>query len=186
MTRLAVVLGSVRTNRVGQGVAEWVVSKANNVEGVQAELVDIKSFDLPLFAEPVPTAVSAPQDPAGARFNETVKSFDAVIIVTPEYNHSIPGALKNALDFLEPSALARKGVGLVGYSFTGGLRPVEHLRLILANFQAAVVNPQVSLSLVTDFENMSEFKPAAYHDGEVEGMVAEMLAQGNALASLRA
>lgn len=185
MTRLGVILGSVRPNRVGQGVAEWVVSKANNVDGVEAELVDIAAFNLPLFAEPMPTAMAAPQDPAGSKFNETIKGFDAVIIVTPEYNHSIPGALKNAIDFLEPKALAHKGVGLVGYSFTGGLRPVEHLRLILANFEAAVVNPQVSLSLVTDFENMSTFKPAEYHDGEVEGMVEAMLAKGGALASLR-
>lgn len=185
MTRLAVVLGSIRPNRAGAGVAEWVAEKANTVEGVEAEIVDIASFNLPLFAEPLPTAMAAPQDPAGAAFNEKIQSFDAVVFVTPEYNHSIPGALKNAIDFLEPKALANKGVGLVGYSFTGGIRPVEHLRQILANFDASVVNAQVVLSLVTDFENMSAFKPAAYHEGEVPAMVQAVAARSEALAALR-
>lgn len=185
MTRLAVLLGSVRPNRVGAGVAEWVVAKADSVEGVEAELVDLAAFGLPLFAEPLPTAMAAPQDPKGAAFNEKIASFDAVIIVTPEYNHSIPGALKNALDFLEPKSLAFKGVGLVGYSFTNGIRPVEHLRQILANFEAGVVNAQVGLSLVTDFENMSEFKPAAHHEDEVPALVQAVVARTEALASLR-
>lgn len=185
MTRLAVVLGTVRPNRAGAGVAEWVAAKANTVEGVEAEIVDIAAFNLPLFAEPLPTAMAAPADPQGAAFNDAMAGFDAYVIVTPEYNHSIPGALKNAIDFLEPKTLAHKGVGFVSYSFTGGLRPVEHLRQILANFEAATVNPQVVLSMVTDFENMSVFKPADYHDGEVPAMVETIVARTQALASLR-
>ncbi|MDC4233708.1 NAD(P)H-dependent oxidoreductase [Actinomyces sp. B33] len=185
MIRLGVVLGSIRPTRIGADVAQWVVDRANAVEGVGAELVDLAAFDLPVFAEPVPTAMAAPTDPAGAAFNEAVKGFDAIVFVTPEYNHSIPGALKNAIDFLEPSALAHKGVGLVGYSFTGGIRPVEHLRQILSNFEAAVVNAQVSLSLVTDFENMSEFSPAEHHADEVPAMVEAVVARTKALSSLR-
>ena len=185
MTRLGVILGTVRPNRVGASVAQWVADKANAVEGVEAEVIDIASFSLPLFAEPMPPAMAVPRDPAGAKFNETVSSYDALIFVSPEYNHSIPGALKNAIDFLEPKALANKGVGFVGYSFSGGVRQVEHLRQILANFEAAMVTQQVSLSLITDFENKSEFKPGAHHDNEVRGMVAAMVARTDALAPLR-
>lgn len=185
MTRLGVILGTVRPNRVGASVAQWVADKANAVEGVEAEVIDIASFSLSLFAEPMPPAMAAPRDPAGAKFNETVSSYDALIFVSPEYNHSIPGALKNAIDFLEPKALANKGVGFVGYSFSGGVRQVEHLRQILANFEAAMVAQQVSLSLITDFENKSEFKPGAHHDNEVQGMVAAMVARTDALAPLR-
>ncbi len=184
MTRLGVILGTVRPNRVGASVAQWVADKANAVEGVEAEVIDIASFSLPLFAEPMPPAMAAPRDPAGAKFNETVSSYDALIFVSPEYNHSIPGALKNAIDFLEPKALANKGVGFVGYSFSGGVRQVEHLRQILANFEAAMVAQQVSLSLITDFENKSEFKPGAHHDNEVQGMVAAMVARADALSGL--
>lgn len=185
MARIGVILGTVRPNRVGASVAQWVADKANAVEGVEAEVIDIASFSLPLFAEPMPPAVAAPRDPAGAKFNETVSSYDALIFVSPEYNHSIPGALKNAIDFLEPKALANKGVGFVGYSFSGGVRQIEHLRQILANFEAAMVAQQVSLSLITDFENKSEFKPDAHHDNEVQGMVAAMVARTDALAPLR-
>ncbi len=185
MTRLAVVLGTVRPNRAGVGVAEWIVSKAGEVEGVEAELVDIGAFDLPMFAEELPTSMAAPKDPAGAAFNEAMASFDAYVFVSPEYNHSIPGALKNAIDFLEPKTLAFKGVGLVGYSFTLGIRQIEHLRQILANFDAGVVNQQIALSMVTDFENMSVFKPAAYHEGEVASLVKDVVARAEALASLR-
>ena len=90
MTRLGVILGTVRSNRVGASVAQWVDDKANT------------SFNMSLFAEPMPPAMATPQDPGGAKFNETVSSYDALIFVSPEYNHSIPGALKNAIDFLEP------------------------------------------------------------------------------------
>ena len=185
MTHLGVILGTVRPNRLGASVAQWVVDKANTVEGVEADVIDIASFSLPLFAGPMPPAMATPQDPAGAKFNETVSSYDALIFVSPEYNHSIPGALKNAIDFLEPKALANKGVGFVGYSFSGGVRQIEHLRQILANFEAAMVAQQVSLSLITDFENKSQFKPDAHHDNEVQGMVAAMVARTDALAPLR-
>ena len=185
MTHLGVILGTVRPNRLGASVAQWVVDKANTVEGVEADVINIASFSLPLFAEPMPPAMATPQDPAGAKFNETVSSYDALIFGSPEYNHSIPGALKNAIDFLEPKALANKGVGFVGYSFSGGVRQIEHLRQILANFEAAMVAQQVSLSLITDFENKSEFKPDAHHDNEVQGMVAAMVARTDALAPLR-
>lgn len=67
MARLGVILGSVRPNRVGASVAQWVVDKANTVEGVDADLIDIASFNMPLFAEPMPTAMAAPQDPGGCK-----------------------------------------------------------------------------------------------------------------------
>ena len=117
MTRLAVVVGSVRPNRVGGSIAQWVVDQANEIEGVEAEIVDIASFNLPLFSEEVPPRMAVPSDPAGAAFDAALKSFDALIFVTPEYNFSIPGALKNAIDFLQPGAVANKGVGVVGYSY---------------------------------------------------------------------
>lgn len=184
MTRLAVVLGSIRPNRVGAAIAQWVVDKAGTVEGVQAELVDLASFDLPLFVEEVPPMMAAPKHPAAVAWNETIASYDAIVVVTPEYNRSVPGALKNAIDFLVPAALARKGVGLVGYSYSGGIRPMEHLRQILANFDTDVVAPQVSLNLATDISE-GVFTPAAYHDGEVPAMVQAVVARSGALAPLR-
>ena len=184
MTRLAVVVGSVRPNRVGGTIAQWVVDQANEIEGVEAEIVDIASFNLPLFAEEIPPRMAVPSDPAGAAFDEALKSFDALIFVTPEYNFSIPGALKNAIDFIAPSVLANRAVGLVGYSYSAGHRPIEHLRAILVNFTTGVVGPQVNLHLATDFSG-GVFAPAAFHDGEATALVEALVAQDGALAALR-
>ena len=184
MTRLAVVVGSVRPNRVGGAIAQWVVDQANEIEGVDAELVDIASFNLPLFSEEVPPRMAVPSDPAGAAFDAALKSFDALIFVTPEYNFSIPGALKNAIDFLQPGAVANKGVGVVGYSYSVGIRAVSHLQQILQGMGATVVASNVFLSLNTDFAE-GAFAPASFHDPEVPAMVRDVVAHSDALASLR-
>ena len=89
MTRLAVVLSSVRPNRAGGAVAQWVVDQASAVEGVEVDLVDLAELNLPVFAEAAPPAMAAPTDPAGAAFNERIKAADAIIFVTPEYNLSL-------------------------------------------------------------------------------------------------
>lgn len=185
MTRLAVVLGSIRPNRNGAAVADWVVEKANTVEGVNAELLDLATFDLPFFTEEAPTAMAVPKDPKALKWIEAISSYDAVIFVAGEYNHSVPGALKNAIDFLTPASLAHKSVGLVTYGAVGGVRSAEHLRQIMANFQADVINPSVMLNLFTDWENMSTFAPAAIHDTEVQTVTQALVARTTALASLR-
>ena len=169
MTRIAVILGSVRPHRAGAQVADWVVARANTVEGVRAELVDLAAFHLPAFAEELPPMMAPAEDPAAVTWNEALAGFDAYIIVTPEYNHSVPGALKN---------------GLVGYSYSAGHRPIEHLRSILANFTTGVVGAQVNLHLATDFSG-GDFAPAPFHDGEVPAMVEALVAQDRALAALR-
>ena len=184
MTRLAVITGPVRPNRVGSGVARWVAEKASTVEGVEAEVLELADFDLPVFAEEVPPMMAAPKDPASVAWNEVLARFDAYIFVTPEYNRSVPGALKNAIDFIVPSVLANKAVGLVGYSYHGGLRAIEHLRGVLVNFTTGVVGNQVTLSMATDFDK-GAFAPAAYHDGEVPTMVEAIVNQDRALAALR-
>lgn len=100
MAKIAVVIGSVRPNRIGAQVAEWVAGKAASVEGVEAQVVDLRELDLPLFAEELPTAMAAPKEPKAQPWLQAISEADGVLFVTPEYNHSIPGSLKNALDFL--------------------------------------------------------------------------------------
>ena len=124
------------------------------------------------------------KDPAAVAWNKALAGFDAFIFVTPEYNHSVPGALKNAIDFITPSVLANRAVGLVGYSYSAGHRPIEHLRAILVNFTTGVVGPQVNLHLATDFSG-GVFAPATFHDGEATVLVEALVAQDGALAALR-
>lgn len=185
MTRIAVVLGSVRPARIGAAVAQWVADKASAVPGVEAEVVDLAAFDLPMFVEEAAPAQTPAKDPAAVAWNQALARYDAFVFISPEYNRSVTGALKNAIDFITPSVLANRAVGLVGYSFSAGHRQIAHMRDIFTNFTTGVVRPEINLHLASDFENMSVFKPAAFHDAEVSAMVEAILAQDQALSALR-
>src|SRR3981081_1112941 len=114
-----------------------------------------------------------------------VASFDGFVMVTPEYNHSTSGALKNAIDFLS-AEWNNKAVGFVSYGSAGGTRAVEHLRLIAGELQMADVRSQVALSLFTDFENFTKFAPGPQHEDQVGVMLSQVVAWSRALEPLRA
>jgi NAD(P)H-dependent FMN reductase len=113
-----------------------------------------------------------------------IATFDAFVFVTPEYNHGISGALKNAIDYLYRE-WNNKVAGFVSYGSAGGARAVEHLRLVMAELMVATVRAQVMLSLFTDFENFSKFKPDPRHDREVHAMLDQVVAWGDALKAIR-
>jgi NAD(P)H-dependent FMN reductase len=104
--------------------------------------------------------------------------------VTAEYNHGIPGALKNAIDFLYRE-WNNKAAGFVSYGGVGGIRSVEHLRLVMAELQVADVRGQVALSFFTDFENFTRFKPAPYQEQALNTLIDQVTAWGTALKALR-
>src|SRR5258708_1250834 len=112
------------------------------------------------------------------------RSFDGYIFVTPEYNHGISGALKNAIDFLSRE-WNDKAAGFVSYGGGGGARAVEQLRLVMAELQIATVRNQVLLSLFTDFENFSVFKPGLQQETSINAMLDQLIAWGGALKTLR-
>jgi NAD(P)H-dependent FMN reductase len=113
-----------------------------------------------------------------------LNSFDAYVFVTAEYNHGIPGALKNAIDFLFKE-WNNNVAGFVGYGSAGGVRSVEQLRSVMAELKVATVRTQVQLSLFTDFENFSNFKPAPFQEKSANNMLDEVIAWGGALKALR-
>ncbi|MGO1714754.1 MAG: NADPH-dependent FMN reductase [Ancrocorticia populi] len=103
---------------------------------------------------------------------------------TPEYNHSIPGALKNAIDQLQPE-WHNKAAGLVGYGGVGAARAIEHLRDVLSEVQVAHVRQTLTLSLIYDFENFTEFKPGAHNNEYATTMFDQLEAWASALKPLR-
>ncbi len=107
-----------------------------------------------------------------------------VLFVTPEYNHGISAALKNAIDYLY-AEWHHKAAGFVSYGAVGGARAVEHLRLVMGNLMVADVTPQVTLSLFTDFENFSVFRPDRRHEAELHSTLDQVIAWSGALRSLR-
>jgi NAD(P)H-dependent FMN reductase len=106
------------------------------------------------------------------------------VFVTPEYNHGTSAALKNAIDFLYKE-WNNKAAGFVGYGSAGGARAVEHLRLVMGELQVADVRAQVMLSLFTDFENFSTFKPAAFQEQAVTAMLDQLVSWSTALQTAR-
>ena len=184
MLKIAIILGSTRPGRNGEAVAKWVYGIAQKREDAEFELVDIKDFNLPLLDEPVPPSLGQYSKPHTKAWAAKVGFFDGFIFVTPEYNHGISGALKNAIDFLF-AEWNNKAAGFVSYGSVGGARAVEQLRLVLAELQIATVRNQVLLSLYTDFENFSVFKPDARHEKSVNALFDQVIAWSGALKSLR-
>ena len=104
--------------------------------------------------------------------------------MTPEYNHGISGALKNAIDYLY-TEWNNKAAGFVGYGSAGGTRAVEQLRMIMGELQVADVRTQVALSLFNDFENFTVFKPGPQHETLLNTMLDQVIAWSGALKALR-
>ena len=126
---------------------------AKNREDADFELIDIVYYNLPLLDEPIPPLMGQYTKDHTKRWAAKINSFDAFVFVTAEYNHGIPGALKNAIDFLLKE-WNNKVAGFVSYGSAGGVRAVEQLRLVMAEVKVATVRAQLQLSLYTDFEKL--------------------------------
>ncbi|MGD9569489.1 MAG: NADPH-dependent FMN reductase [Sedimentibacter sp.] len=184
MTKIAVILGSTKPGRNGEAVAKWVYELAKKRTDAEFELVDVADFNLPLYDEPYPAMMQQYTKEHTKKWSQKINEFDGYIFVTAEYNHSIPGALKNAIDFLNIE-WKNKATGFVSYGSAGGARAVEHLRLVAAELQMADVRAQVMLNLFTDFVNMSQFKPDPRHEGEVTELLNQVISWSNVLKTLR-
>lgn len=184
MLEIAIIVGSTRPNRKADSVARWVHTLASRRTDATFEVVDIADYSLPLLDEPKPPSMGQYANDHTKRWSATIAKFDAYVFVTPEYNHGIPGALKNAIDFLYKE-WNDKAAGFVSYGSTNGVRSVEQLRLVMAELQVATVRAQVGLSLRADFENFTTFNPAAHHEKTLTTMLDQLVAWGGALKTLR-
>ena len=184
MLKVAIIVGSTRPGRKAAAVAQWVHDIAKKRSDAEFEVVDLQDFNLPLLDEPVPPSQGKYAHAHTQAWSAKIDPFDAYIFVTPEYNHATSGALKNAIDYLYKE-WNNKAAGFVGYGSAGGTRAVENLRLIMGELQVADVRAQVALSLSTDFENYTTFKPAARHEATVNTLLDQVIAWGGALKPLR-
>jgi NAD(P)H-dependent FMN reductase len=185
MTRIGIILGSTRPNRNGEQVAKWVLDIATRREDAEFELIDLRDYPLPHLDEPLPPSMGQYQQDHTKQWATTIASFDGFVIVTPEYNHGTSGVLKNAIDYLY-AEWNNKAVGFVSYGGVGGARAAEHLRLVAGELQMADVRQQVALSLITEFENFSTFKPGDYNLDALTVLLDQVIAWSTALAPLRA
>ena len=184
MTRIAIILGSTRPGRNGEAVANWVYDIAKQRDDAEYELVDIADYNLPHLDEALPPSLGQYAHPHTKAWAAKIDSFDGFVFVTPEYNHSTSGALKNAIDFLYKE-WNNKAAGFVSYGAVGGARAVEHLRLVMGELQVADVRAQVALSLYTDFKDFAQFNPAPHQAQAVGTVLDQVVAWSGALAALR-
>ena len=184
MTRIAIIVGSSRPGRYSRQVADWVYGEAAKRTDAEFAVVDLADHPLPHLDEPVPASAGSYANEHSKAWSRVIDAFDGYVFVTPEYNHSTSGVLKNAIDYLY-AEWNNKAAGFVSYGVVGGARAVEHLRLIAAELQLATVRSQVALSFYTDFENFTTITPGQHQFDALTATLDQVIAWSDALSTLR-
>ena len=186
--KIAVVLGSTRTGRLGASVADWIIDAAAGRPGADYELVDLLDHPMPFF-DGISPAYVPPSDPAVQKFAAKIAEFDGYVFITPEYNHSFSAVLKNALDSIYPE-FNNKAAGFASYGSLSGARAVEQLRLVASELQLAHVRTQLAFSIFNDFEGFGtadvKFTPGPQHSAGAEALFGQLEAWAGALKQVRA
>jgi NAD(P)H-dependent FMN reductase len=193
MSKVLVIVGSVRPARAADLVVPWVAARARAHDGFDVEIADLRDWPLPIFAEHPGTIgdISDPtySEPIVQAWNKKVKQSDAFIVITPEYNHSVPGGLKNAIDSVWLSfGFRNKPVATVGYSggIGGGIRAIEHLAGVFVEAEAVPLRNTVVIPFVrTAFDaNGEPVNPAT--DISLQVLLDDLAWWSAALESARA
>jgi NAD(P)H-dependent FMN reductase len=143
--KIAIVVGSTRANRFADKPVAWLVEIAKARADVDVEIVDLKDYPMPLFAEPKSPKWGPSENETARKWQARLAQFDGFIFTAAEYNHAPTGVLKNALDYAA-NEWARKPAGFVGYGAVGGARAVEQLRMIAIELQMAPVKAAVHIA----------------------------------------
>lgn len=167
--RIAIIIGSTRPSRLAEKPAQWILKQAKARTDIDAELVDLRDHPMPFFDEIASNRFMPSQNPEAIRWQETVNKYDGFIFVVPEYNHSLPAVLKNALDeaYLEWN---HKPFTAIGYSGVGAARSIEHLRQIGIELQMVSTASAVHIG-GGDFFTVSPFG----QDRPIEEIEANLL-----------
>lgn len=190
--KLAVITGATRPNRTTHRQSAWIVKTAKQLAGVEVEHVDLRDFPLPFFNEPISPRYNPDRtpEPAVQKWLDKIGGFDAYIYVTPEYNHSIPGELKNTFDYLT-GELKRKPSAIASHGTVGGARAAMHLKEVLSEAQSVVI-PNFSavahMSDVIDEEGNLDDTVAANPYGpqsQLGALLAELQWYSDALKAAR-
>ncbi|MCG6857244.1 MAG: NAD(P)H-dependent oxidoreductase [Salaquimonas sp.] len=144
--RVGIIIGSTRPGRFADKPAEWIAERARAFGRFDVELLDLRDYDLPLFAEKMSPAWAPSEGEVAKAWQKKIDSLDGFIILAAEYNRGPTGALKNALDHAY-NEWNRKPVAFVGYGGVGGARAVEQLRLIAIELQMAPIRSGVHILL---------------------------------------
>ena len=184
--KIAVVIGSTREGRLGDAVGRWFAALADTRVDLDVSIVDLLAWDLPFLSTPVPPAMAPPTDPLVKRWAATVAGADGYVVVTPEYNHGYPAALKNALDLVfEP--WRRKPISFVSYGGSGGgVRAVEQLRQVVVELEKVPLRHQVAIPRAyLAFDDDGRLHDD-WHARDAERLLDELACWAGALRAARA
>lgn len=187
---IKVIAGSTREGRFSDKAAAWITEQIKKQDGVVVELLDLRDYEMPFFNEAVsPSFKTEPyKNEAVARFTQKIAEGDAFIMVTPEYNHSTSGVLKNAIDWVG-SEWNNKPVAFVSYGSVGGGRAVEHLRLIAVELQMAPIREAVHINGEQYFPVImgggDPLELLARYQDKAQSMISQLLWWTNALKEAR-
>lgn len=190
--KVQIINGSIRPGRVTERVAQWVSNEAVKLEGVTVEIIDLKDYPLPLFDEAVSPQYNPERQPEGAvkEWLSKLAEADAYVVVSPEYNRSIPGPMKNALDYIDYQ-LKHKPVALVTHGSTGGAQAMANYRVVLPQLYAVTVPEPTFITgaaqIISEdgvLDETVKANPYGPHNA-LQGTLASLLWYGNALAAAR-
>jgi NAD(P)H-dependent FMN reductase len=155
--KIALIISSTRKARWADKPAQWALKKMQQRDDIDVELVDLREFHLPFFDEAATNAYVPSKDPNALQWQKKVASFDGYVFLVAEYNRSVTGPLKNALD-QDYVGWNRKPMGIIAYGSAGGARAAEHLRLIAIELQMVPVRSGVHIG-GSDFFRVSNYNP---------------------------
>jgi NAD(P)H-dependent FMN reductase len=158
--KIGIIISTTGPGRFADIPTDWLFNIAKQRNDADFEIVDLRDYPMPFFEEKVALAYAPTQNETALRWQKKIASLDGYIFVTAEYNHSITGVLKNALDYLY-SEIHRKPATFVGYGGTGAARAVEHLRNILAEEQVASLKHTVHIGMIEMIGMLREGKSMA-------------------------
>ncbi len=178
MLKIQIIVGSTRPGRNSRGVADWYLEQVKGTVGAEFEIVDLAEINLPMYDEPVPPKANKYENEHAKKWSAKIAEADGYVWVAPEYNHAMPGVLKNAIDYLYYE-WNKKPVAFVSYGSVGGARAVENMRLVAAELQMVPIAPSV---------HMVGYYGGPIPDGYEEpaqAVTAELVWWGNALQTAR-
>lgn len=167
--KIGVIVGSIRKGRTAEKVATWMKENIGQREGFEYEFIELADFELPLYdGAGLPMLMNKRYDnDEVTRWSQTIDACDGFIFITPEYNHSVPAALKNAVDTLGPEWVG-KPIAFAGYGGVGAIRAIEHWRQIASNFHMHDIREQ--LGFIQAMEMRDGFNPMPHRAQELTAL----------------
>ncbi|MBA3447762.1 MAG: NAD(P)H-dependent oxidoreductase [Pseudaminobacter sp.] len=160
--KIGIIVGSIREGRFADKPVEWIASIAKARGDLDIEIIDLRDYPMPLFAEAIPPSYAPPKNDVARKWGAKIEELDGFIVTAAEYSHGPTAALKNAIDYAG-TEWNRKPASFVGYGGVGGARAVEQLRMIAVEMQMAPTRAAVHI-LWPDYLSVQQGKNLAEID----------------------